>query len=101
LSSRLAAIGARLCLSDAELLAIFGLDALSAIGGDYGHRPEVNVLDGMTADAAQRAGEGAIASWVRSSVERPTPLELLEQGRFADFEDALERWLRDSGLLDG
>lgn len=100
MSNRLAALSERLGLSDEESLAIFKLDALAAIGADYGHRPEIDILDGMTADATERAGAGALASWVRSTVEAPTPLELLERGEFAAFEDALERWLRDSGLLE-
>ena len=54
----------------------------------------------MTADAAERAGAGALASWLRSTGDSPTPLELLERGEFTAFEDALERWLRDSGLLE-
>ena len=79
------------------MLTIFQLDALAAIGGDYG--PEVDILDGMTADAAERAGAGALAAWVRSDAESPTPLELLRGRHFGAFEDALERWLRDSGVL--
>ena len=100
MSDRLAALSARLRLSEEETLAIFKLDALSAIGGQYGHRPDVHILDSMTADAAERAGAGALAAWLRSTGDSPTPLELLERGEFTAFEDALERWLRDSGVLE-
>ncbi|MGD0197019.1 MAG: hypothetical protein ABSC56_03795 [Solirubrobacteraceae bacterium] len=99
MTSRLAALASRLGLSDEETLTIFKLDPLAAISGGYG--PEVDILDGMTAEAAELAGAGALVSWVRSTVESPTPLELLERGDFAAFEDALERWLRDSGVLSG
>jgi len=98
-AGRLASLASRLGLSDEEVLAIFHVDALEAIGGDLAHRPEIELLDGLTADAAERAGRGALARWIRSLAEAPTPLELLERGEFTAFEDALERWLRDSGLL--
>ena len=88
-------------MSAQETLSIFRIDALEAISGEVGHRPEIDILDGMTADAAERAGEEALGRWVRSGAQTPTPLELLERGEFTAFEDALERWLRDSGLLEG
>jgi len=97
MAERLAALAARLDLSEDEVLTIFQIDALAAIGSDYGH--EVDVLDGMTAEAAERAGQKALAAWVRSAVESPSPLELLRARDFMAFEDALERWLRDSGVL--
>jgi hypothetical protein len=98
--SALAALAQRLGLSDDEVLSIFRLDPLEALGGEHHHRPEIELLDAMTADAAELAGAGALASWVRSSAERPPPLELLRRREFPAFEDALERWLRDSGLLN-
>jgi hypothetical protein len=101
LTRRLAEIAARLGLSDDELLTIFKLDPLAAIGGDYDHLPQVEVLDGLTAQAAELAGQGSIARWVRSSGESPGPIELLEHGDWAGFEDALDRWLCDSGIAPG
>ncbi|HUB75601.1 MAG TPA: hypothetical protein VL977_01030 [Solirubrobacteraceae bacterium] len=98
-SVRLAALAARLGLSDDETLAIFGLEPLDAIGGRLDDRQEIALLDGMTADAAERAGERALAAWVRSSALSPRPIELLELRDWLAFEDALESWLRDSGLV--
>jgi hypothetical protein len=99
LTSRLAALASRLGLGDEEILAIFKLDPLSAISGEYDHLPQFEVLDGLTAEAAELAGEGSLARWVRSSAESPTPIELLERGDWLAFEDALDRWLRDSGIV--
>jgi hypothetical protein len=59
LGQPLSGLVARLGLSDDEALAIFELDALGAIAGEVSHRPEVAILDVLTADAAQRLGDGA------------------------------------------
>jgi hypothetical protein len=101
LTPRLAELALRLGLGDEESLAIFQLDALEAIGGDHEHRPEIDILDSMTAEAAELVGDGPLARWVRSSATAPTPLELLTRRDFVAFEDELERWLRDSGVIPG
>jgi hypothetical protein len=101
LTNRLALLATRLGLSDDEALAIFQVDALAAIGGDYEHHPEIEILESMTEEAAELVGAGPLTRWVRSSATKPTPLELLEQRHFLAFEDALDRWLRDSGVLPG
>jgi hypothetical protein len=101
LTLHLAELASRLGLSDDEALAIFQLDALAAIGGEYEHRPEIEILDSMTEEAAELVGAGPLTRWVRSSATTPTPLELLELRDFLAFEDALERWLRDSGVVPG
>jgi hypothetical protein len=100
LSARLAELTTRLQLSDDEALAIFHLDALEAIGGDTGHRPEIEIVDTLTSEAAALAGDDSLARWLRSTATSPTPFELLEQGDFAAFEDALDAWLRSTGVLD-
>jgi hypothetical protein len=99
LTGRLAELALRLGLSDDEALEIFQVDALTAIGGDLDHRPEIDILDAMTQEAAELVGDGPLARWVRSSATAPTGLELLERRDFVAFEDALERWLRDSGVI--
>jgi hypothetical protein len=85
----------RLSLSDEETLAIFELDALGAIAGDVAHRPEVEILDVITIEAAERLGAGALARWVRSGQPATRPLDLLLAGDFAAFEDALGRRIDD------
>lgn len=97
--SRLATLASRLDLSEDAVLAIFQLDALAAIGGDFEHRPEVDVLDSMTEEAAELVGDGPLARWVHSTTTQPTPLELLDRQDFIGFEDALDSWLRDSGVI--
>jgi len=80
----------RLGLSDEEALVIFDLDALGAISGDVGHRPEVEILDELTREAAEACGGAAmLARWVRAGTGEGRPIELLLRGDFAGFEDAL------------
>ena len=88
---------ARLALSDEEALAIFELDALSAIAGEVGHRPEIGILDTLTAAAAEQLGQAALARWLRAGPPGSRPLDLLSQGRFADFEDGLQQRLAELG----
>jgi hypothetical protein len=101
LTDRLASLATRLGLSDDEVLAIFQIDALAAIGGETEHLQEIEILDSMTEEAAELVGEGSLSRWVRSSATTPMPLELLEHRDFVAFEDALETWLRDSGVVSG
>ena len=79
----------RLALSDEETLAIFELDALAAIAGEVEHRPEVEILGVLTADAAERLGGDVLARWVRAGPATGRPLDLLLSGDFGAFEDAL------------
>jgi len=81
----------RLGLSDEEVLAIFELDALGAIAGDVEHRPEVEILAALCAEADERLGPGALARWLRSGRPPSRPLDLLLGGDFGAFEDALTR----------
>ena len=91
MSQPLGGLVARLGLSDEEALAIFELDALGAIAGEVGHRPEVEILDVLTAEAAQLLGEGALARWVRAGHPPARPIDHLLAGEFGAFEDALAR----------
>ena len=79
----------RLALSDEETLAIFELDALAAIAGEVGHRPEVEILEALTAQAAERLGGDVLERWVRAGPPTARPLDLLLGGDFGGFEDAL------------
>lgn len=81
----------RLQLSDDETLAIFGLDPLGAIAGDVAHRPELEILEAMTAEADELLGPGALARWLRAGQPPTRPLDRLLAGEFGAFEDALER----------
>jgi hypothetical protein len=79
----------RLSLSDEEALAIFSLAPLEAIGGDVGHRPEVAILDAITAEAGETLGDGALPRWLRAGRAGERPLDLLLAGDFRAFEAAL------------
>jgi hypothetical protein len=87
----LRALAGRLELSDEETLAIFELDALGAIAGEVDHRPELEILDTMTAEADERLGPGALARWLRAGRAPERPLDLLMAGEFGAFEDALQQ----------
>ena len=89
LSAPLSGVVERLALSDEETLAIFELDALAAIAGEVEHRPEVEILDALTAEAAERLGGGGLARWLRAGPPGARPLDLLLSGDFGAFEDAL------------
>jgi len=96
-SAPLSGLVARLALSDEEALAIFGLDALGAIAGEVAHRPEIEILDVLTAEAAERLTDGALARWVRSGRPPARPIDMLLAGDFGVFEDALARRVEEVG----
>jgi hypothetical protein len=81
----------RLGLSDEEALAIFELAPLEAIAGEVGHRPEIAILDALTAEAAESLGAGMLGRWLRAGQPGARPLDLLAAGQFDAFEDALAR----------
>jgi hypothetical protein len=96
LTAPLSGVVARLRLSDEEALAIFQLDALGAIAGEVGHRPEVEILDALSAEAAERLGDAALGRWVRAGRAGSRPIDLLLAGDFGAFEDALGRRLDEA-----
>jgi hypothetical protein len=91
MDSRLNDLVDRLALSDDEALAIFALAPLEAIAGDVAHRPEIAILDALTAEAAATLGDEGLARWVRAGEAGGRPLDLLAAGEFGAFEDALAR----------
>jgi hypothetical protein len=95
LSQPLSRLVERLALSDEETLAIFELDALGAIAGEVAHRPEVEILEALASDAAERLGAEVLARWVRAGPSAGRPLDLLLAGDFGAFEDALGRRVAD------
>ena len=97
MSAPLSGLVARLALSDEEALAIFGLDALGAIAGEVAHRPEIEILDVLTAEAAELLTDGALARWVRSGRPPARPIDMLLAGDFGVFEDALGRRVEEVG----
>ena len=92
----LSRLAGRLELSDEETLAVFQLDALAAIAGEVEHRPEVAILDALTAEAAELLGPGALGRWLRAGRAPARALDLLLAGDFAAFEDALSRRVQEA-----
>lgn len=79
----------RLGLSDDEALGVFAVDALSLITGELDHRPELAILDSLTAAAAEQVGESVLRLWLRVRGSGVRPIEALLARDFGGFEDAL------------
>lgn len=79
----------RLALSDDELCAVLAVDPLQIVGGDLDHRPELGILLDLTAEAAERVGDGILRRWVRRRGPSGVPLDHLLARDFAAFEDDL------------
>ena len=88
-SSRAARLQELLGLSDEELIRTLDATALELLGGELDHRPELQILLDLLADAEERAG-AALRRWVRASGPYGRPIELLTGRYFAAFEDAVE-----------
>ncbi len=79
----------RLGLSDDELCAVLAVDPLAILANDLGHRPELGILLDLTAEAADRVGEGLLRRWLRRRGPNGVPAEHLLARDFAAFEDDL------------
>jgi hypothetical protein len=76
-------------LSDDELCRILDADPLTLLSGQLEHRPQLQILLDLTADARERAGEEVMRRWVRAQGPHGRPLDLLLGHDFGAFEDAL------------
>jgi hypothetical protein len=77
----------RLGLTEDELCRVLGTDPLTILSGQADADPRLSVLLDLTAEAAEKVGDGMLRVWVR----RGAPLEHLLAGDFAAFEDDLEQ----------
>jgi hypothetical protein len=59
------------------------------ITGDLEHKPELQILLDLLAEAEEQAGAPVLRRWVRASGPAGVPLALLLDRDFAAFEDAL------------
>jgi hypothetical protein len=91
----------RLGLSDDELCEILAVDPISVLTGELDHRPELKILLDLTAEAAQRVGDGLLRSWLRRRGPGGVPVEHLRARDFEAFEDDLERLASRGFLLGG
>jgi hypothetical protein len=79
----------RLGLSDDELCEVLAVDPIAVITDELDHRPELQILLALTADAAERAGPTTLRSWLRRSGPNGVPFEHLRARDFRAFEDDL------------
>ncbi|MCA1689777.1 MAG: hypothetical protein LC720_04865 [Actinobacteria bacterium] len=91
----------RLGLSDDEALAVFDVDALSLITGELDHRPELAILDALSAAAAAQVGAPLLRRWLRTRGPAGRPIALLLARDFAGFEDALTLLVERGFVLGG
>jgi hypothetical protein len=71
---------------------------LEVVGGDLDHKPQLAILLSLTEEAAERAGEGVLRRWIRSTGRHGRPIDLLTAQDYGAFEDALED-LRERGYV--
>jgi hypothetical protein len=79
----------RLGLSDDELCVVLAADPLAVLTNDLRHRPELQILLDLTAEAAERVGDGLLRRWLRRRGPAGVPLEHLLARDFGAFEDDL------------
>lgn len=77
----------RLGLTEDELCRVLGTDPLTILSGQADADPRLRILLDLTAEAAERVGDGMLRVWVRRGA--PAPVEHLLAGDFAAFEDDL------------
>jgi hypothetical protein len=68
------------------------------LAGDLDHKPQLPILLTLTEEAAERAGEGVLRRWLRTSGKAGRPIDLLLAQDFGAFEDALED-LKERGFV--
>lgn len=79
----------RLGLTDDELCEILAVDPIAVLTNELDHRPELAILLDLTAEAADRVGEGILRRWLRRRGPNGIPFEHLAARDFAAFEDDL------------
>jgi hypothetical protein len=79
----------RLGLSDDELCEVLAVAPLQVLSNDLQHRPELQILLDLTAEAAERVGDGLLRRWLRRRGPAGVPLDHLRAREFAAFEDDL------------
>jgi hypothetical protein len=79
----------RLGLSDDELCVVLAVDPLALLSNDLHHRPELQILLDLTAEAGERVGDGLLRRWLRRRGPGGVPAEHLLARDFGAFEDDL------------
>jgi hypothetical protein len=76
----------RLGLTDDELCEVLAVDPLAIITNELDHRPELQILLALTAEAAERVGEAVLRRWLRASGPNGRPLDHLLARDYPAFE---------------
>ena len=100
-SARAARLMDLLGLSEDELCAVLGVDALTLLSGQLDHRPELPILLGLLDEADERAGAAVLRRWVRAAGPRGRPIDALTRRDFGAFEDALDDLAQRGFVLRG
>jgi hypothetical protein len=77
---------------------VLDADPLTLLTGELDHKPQLPILLTLTEEAAERAGDGVLRRWLRSSGKAGRPIDLLLANDFGAFEDALED-LKERGFV--
>jgi hypothetical protein len=85
-------------LSEEELCAVLDADPLTLLSGQLDHRPELDILLALLAEAEERAGKAILRRWVRSTGPTGRPLDHLRARDFRAFEKDLDD-LSNRGFL--
>jgi hypothetical protein len=88
-------------LTEDELCAVLGVDALSLLSGQLDHRPELSILLDLLAEAEERAGPALLRRWVRAAGPAGRPIDALVSRDFTAFEDALGELAERGFVLRG
>jgi hypothetical protein len=89
----------RLGLSDDELCEVLAADPIAVLTGELAHRPELQILLDLTAEAARQVGDGVLRRWLRRRGPNGVPVEHLRSRDFAAFEDDLDALARRGFVL--
>ena len=71
----------RLGLSDDELCEVLAVDPIAVMTGELAHRPELQILLDLTAEAAEQVGDGVLRRWLRRRGPDGVPFEHLRGAR--------------------
>jgi hypothetical protein len=90
-------------LSDEELCATLGVDALTLLSGQLDHRPELGILLTLIdeAQAEAQAGPQVLRRWARAAGPNGRPVDALTRREFGAFEDALGQFAQRGFVLRG
>ncbi|MGH2889599.1 MAG: hypothetical protein ACRDNJ_08220 [Solirubrobacteraceae bacterium] len=88
-------------LTDDELCAALGVDALTLLSGQLEHRPELPILLALLAEARERAGAGVLRRWVRARGPAGRPIDALTGRDFGSFEQAVDELAQRGFVLRG